>query len=104
MEKPKPHETELKAAWATNQGKIRLDEVGERIEWLIQNYFVKIGTINSGWDTVFQDPDDDRYWELIYPQSHLQDGGPALLRCIRAENVNDILKEIAKTRADDHEK
>lgn len=98
MEKPKPHEIELKASWIMDKGVMQLDKVGKRIEWLIHHYFKKIGTFNSGWNTIFQDPGDGRYWELSYPQGYMQGGGPALLQCVSTEKVGDVLKEIAATK------
>lgn len=59
--------------------KIIADHNCTRIEWLTANYLVKITTDSSGWDVLYKDPNDNRYWELIYPNSEIHGGGPPSL-------------------------
>jgi hypothetical protein len=61
------------------QGKIVGDEASQRIYDLVNTHLIKLGHDQSGWDTVYQDPTDGRFWELIYPDSELQGGGPPSL-------------------------
>ncbi|MGE0364310.1 MAG: Imm27 family immunity protein [Phycisphaerales bacterium] len=46
------------------------------------NVLVRIGSSTDGWDTLYRDPGDNRLWELLYPQGHMQGGGPPTLRQI----------------------
>jgi len=69
----------ISGRWETVAGKVRADEVCRRIEDLITNYLVELGKDASGWDRLFVDPSDGRYWELTYPDSQLHGGGPPRL-------------------------
>ena len=55
------------------------DDACKRVQWLSQNYLIKVATDYSGWETLYRDPEDDRYWELTYPHSHMHGGGPPSL-------------------------
>jgi hypothetical protein len=69
-------------------GQMRADSVSERIRWLTSHHLRKIGVskYSGAWETLFQDPDDGRFWELTYPQSEMQGGGsPALSLLTRDE-------------------
>ena len=78
--KLKPEEIELKGQWNFNGSEVENDAVCDRIEWLVENQLKQINTDKSGWDTLYQDPYDNRFWELIYPQSHMHGGGPPMLK------------------------
>ena len=58
------------------------DAAAARIDRLINGLLIKIGTDLSGWETLYRDPQDGRYWELTFPQSEMQGGGPPRLRHI----------------------
>ncbi|MEI6200518.1 MAG: Imm27 family immunity protein [Enhydrobacter sp.] len=62
---PQPDETELNDA--------------PRIYGLIGGRFQKLGHSGDGWDTLYRDTVDGRFWELTYPQSHMHGGGPPRL-------------------------
>lgn len=101
MKPLEPHETELIAGRYDNDGpELRADEnyrmfelankrysvnqpVWDRINWLIENKLVKvgIGKESGGWEHLFRDPADGRYWLLTYPFGALQGGGPPSLLC-----------------------
>ncbi|MBC7556289.1 MAG: hypothetical protein H7195_04935 [Chryseobacterium sp.] len=80
--KLKSEETKLIGNWIFDNEKIITDPVSERINYLIKNYLIKIKTDESGWDILYQDIEDKRYWELIFSQSNLQGGGPPSLLSI----------------------
>lgn len=66
-------------------GRTRLDgsdEQSERITWLVNNYLTKIVSDGVNWTILYQDPEDKRYWELVFPQGELQGGGPPSLLLI----------------------
>jgi hypothetical protein len=87
MRKIAPHETEITGQWVVSQGRVIRDENCERIEDLAKNHFVLLGHDWSGWRTLYRDPDDNRLWELIYPESGLHGGGPPALRFISDESA-----------------
>ena len=72
-------EIALRGSWKFDGKKVLKDSVCERIEYLISNYLKKVASDSSGWNTLYQDPQDNRYWELIYPNSELHGGGPPSL-------------------------
>jgi len=87
--KLKHDETELVGKWVEVDGQVRADAVCERIKWLTSHDLKKI-TISKqwgAWETLFQDPDDGRYWEQTYPQSEMHGGGPPSLKCLSREQA-----------------
>jgi hypothetical protein len=78
-------EKRLIGKWIYDDGSVPKDKVSERIEWLINNQLEKIGIDKSGWDILYIDPADNRLWELTYPESEMQGGGPPTLICISNE-------------------
>jgi hypothetical protein len=83
----KPSETVLTGQWILQGGRPVVDDVCKRILALTGSYLVEVGRDTSGWDTLYRDPTDGRYWELTYPQSELQGGGPPQLRCLTADEA-----------------
>ena len=77
-----PHETKLCGKWRVVDGKVVEDEVCKRIRRLTADSLVRIATDASGWDILFQDPADGRYWELTHPSSGSHGGGPPCLQTI----------------------
>ena len=73
------HETEIIGKLVLKEGKLVKDANCLRIYDLTENYLRKIVTDDSGWCVLFQDPHDDRYWELVYLESYMQGGGPPSL-------------------------
>lgn len=77
-----PNENDLRGQWVLVDGKMVKDEVTKRIETLIEKYLKRIKADESGWNTLFCDPSDGRYWELTYPHSEMHGGGPPRLGVI----------------------
>lgn len=82
MKKLQPHEQELVGRWLFLKNKMVADENCRRIEELIDDHLMKLATDESGWDILYQDPPDGRYWELIHPQSEMHGGGPPALTSV----------------------
>lgn len=80
-------EEKLIGKWIYENGSIHKDKVSDQIEWLINNQLKRIGTDKSGWDVLYIDPADNRLWELTYPESEMQGGGPPTLICISNEEA-----------------
>jgi Immunity protein 27 len=83
-----PTETELIGRWEMVDGRVRGDTTCQRIEWLTSSYLEKITACGGGWETLFRDPDDGRYWERRYPMGEMQGGGPPSLFLLSAEKAN----------------
>ena len=84
----KSSETVLTGKWLTSQGAAVADEICRRIHALTQNHLVELGLDANGWDTLYRDPTDGRFWELTYPQSGMQGGAPPQLRCLSSTEAN----------------
>jgi hypothetical protein len=88
-ERPRPYEEEIICLWTDVGGKLVGDPECNRIKLLTTNYFEKLGTDESGWATLFRDPEDSRLWERIYPLSHMHGGGPPALYCLPEEKAKE---------------
>lgn len=75
-------ETILKGQWIIKDGKILEDDVTKKIKFLIGYVLKKISDSKDGWSQLYIDPEDNRYWELTYPDSDSQGGGAPQLACI----------------------
>ncbi|MES2416533.1 MAG: Imm27 family immunity protein [Bacteroidota bacterium] len=73
------NETKITGNWILDGAKVVEDENCKRINWLRSNYLMKIATDETGWIILYQDPEDKRYWELVYEHGELQGGGPPSL-------------------------
>ena len=77
----------LEGKWISSGNKVTRDEVCKRIEWLVSEVLSKINADELGWETLFQDLKDKRFWVLFYPQSELHGGGPPSLRLISEDEA-----------------
>jgi hypothetical protein len=77
-------ERQLTGSWVAPQGSTVHDEVDRRILWLVSRRLAARGVANGGWDQLYQDPRDGRFWELTFPQGSLHGGGPRRLECVTA--------------------
>lgn len=86
--KIKAEETILKGGWKLSGGKsMEADSVSKRIEWLITKYLIEVGEDESGWNKLYQDPEDNRYWELTYLESQTHGGGAPQLENIAPQEA-----------------
>lgn len=88
-------ETEIRGTWTFRNGQSEGDESCARIEALTSGHLREVTRDPSGWDILYIDPDDGRFWELIYPQSEMHGGGPPLLRCLSKDEVREKYGETA---------
>jgi hypothetical protein len=58
------------------------DDIDGRILWLVRHRLRPRASANGGWDQLFIDPRDDRYWELTFPRGTLFGGGPRQLTAL----------------------
>lgn len=74
-QKLRAHETRLVGKWYSTADGIVGNDACDRIDDVTENHIRRLSTDSSGWDTLYIDPDDGRYWELLYPQSEMHAGG-----------------------------
>ncbi len=86
------NETILKGSWVFKDGSMTNDSVSQRIENLITKYLIKIGEDNSGWNKLYRDPEDNRYWELTYPESESHGGGAPQLEFLSEQQAKNKYK------------
>jgi Immunity protein 27 len=79
-----PDETELVGAWASEGARVARDPVEQRIDAIVAS-LEEVARSSDGWDTLYRDPNDGRYWELTYPQSGMHGGGPRRLANVPSE-------------------
>jgi hypothetical protein len=77
-----PHETMICGEWQVVEGRMAAGPSVLRIRALIDTELEKIGTASGGWETLYRDSRDGRFWELFYPDGEIQGGGPESLRSI----------------------
>ena len=78
---------DLVGSWKMKGINVIGDAICERIEWLISDHLVQLGSDSSGWNELYRDPDDNRLWELTWPQSEMHGGGPPRLTCLSLEQA-----------------
>lgn len=82
-----PDESDLIGHWHLEDDAIVADETCKRIEWLINQHLVSVGSDPSGWDDLYRDPEDGRLWERTWPQSEIHGGGPPRLTHITIDEA-----------------
>jgi len=74
-----PNETEIVGSWVTVDGRMTEDDANHRITLLIETDLRHLATSKDGWEKLYRDTQDGRYWELTYYLSEMQGGGPRAL-------------------------
>jgi hypothetical protein len=82
-----PFETEIIGSWIFNNGKMAGDDVCQRIKSLVKTDLTLVAKDWSGWETLYRDDKDGRYWEHTYPHSEMHGGGPPALFVISSEDA-----------------
>ena len=80
-------EVRLDGRWELVGSQMVADAVCERIGTLIEKHLQRVAT--TGWDVLYRDPQDGRYWELLYPHSEMHGGGPPSLVRIAQDSVGE---------------
>jgi lipid-A-disaccharide synthase len=73
------NEFEIKGSWALVEGRMTEDEAVKRIRFLVDNALQYLATSKDGWEKLYRDPQDGRYWELTFPRGEMHGGGPQSL-------------------------
>ncbi len=74
-----PDEVEIFGGAIVDDRGLKSDHNTPRINWLIETKLIKIAVAGGGWETLYQDPADGRYWEQTYLESAMHGGGPPSL-------------------------
>lgn len=83
----KKDEQILVGRWLDRQGRVEKDEVATRIDFLTSNRLERIAASGDGWDVLFVDRNDGRFWELSHPDGASHGGGAPMLKAIDAAAV-----------------
>jgi hypothetical protein len=79
-----PGESELRGLWITSAAGVIEDPICQRSRALVKSDLQLVATSPDGWQKLYRDPSDQRHWELFFPESHMQGGGPPMLRLVPA--------------------
>ena len=74
-----------------NQGWERVLKETDRME--------RLGADGGGWETLYRDPDDGRFWKLTFPKGHLHGGGPPALILVSIDEVYDDFFLVPKSES-----
>ena len=85
MENISAEEIQIIGGLQIENGRAKNDAQSDRVWSLITTKLRKIAVAENGWEQLYQDPKDGRYWELYFPQGELQGGGPPALRVVSSE-------------------
>lgn len=83
------NETEIVGAWVMVNRRLTEDDTSHRINALIETELQHVATTRDGWEKLYRDIQDGRYWELTYPSGEMQGGGPPALFLINPEKAKE---------------
>jgi hypothetical protein len=85
------NENDLVGSWIQGKDGLKVDQISERILWLIATNLHKVADSpkSGAWETLYRDPADGRLWERTYPNGETQGGGPPRLRNITAVEARE---------------
>jgi hypothetical protein len=81
------NETEIAGEWIVVGGRIAADETTKRIEALVREHLEPVAVAGGGWEKLFRDPTDGRYWEQTFPRSEMHGGGPPKLAALSEQEA-----------------
>jgi hypothetical protein len=84
-----PEETLIAGSWKMENGQMVSDSEERRIDHLVTNELERIATSASGWEVLYRDPADGRYWEMFSPRGEMHGGGPRSLRALDPKSIQD---------------
>ena len=82
-----PDEKRIDGKWVVRFNSVVADANGRRIKKLLSKYLEEICRHENGWEILYMDPRDGRYWELTYPHGEWHGGGPQSLRVLTSDEV-----------------
>lgn len=82
-------EVEIRGLWFADGGRMTSDDACKRVQRLTAEYLQEVARAKRGWEKLYRDPVDGRYWEISYPFGGGQAAGPATLRCVELAAVQE---------------
>jgi len=79
--------SELIGSWIMTNGRMVEDGTSCLIRDLIQHRLQKVTVASDGWEVLYRDPQDQRFWDLTFPHGEMQGGGPRTLRVLSVEEA-----------------
>lgn len=89
MKRISPDESIIEGQWVESGKNVVGDDACKRIEWLVSGILENKGADESGWETLYQDPKDKRFWILFYRHSERHGGGPPSLRVAIKDEIEN---------------
>jgi len=77
-----PDESLIVGSWVKIDERMTADSELQRIRSLIANELEFIATSPDGWEKLYRDRLDGRFWEKFLPHGAMQGGGPESLRVL----------------------
>ena len=59
----------------------------------------RLNASGGGWETLYRDPDDGRFWKLTFPKSYMHGGGPPALILVSIGEVYDDFFLVPKSES-----
>ena len=84
-----PNETLISGSWTMIDGRMTPDSVLQRIRLLLEHDLEFVAVSPNGWDRLYRDPSDHRYWERFLPHGEMQGGGPESLRVLDSREAQE---------------
>ena len=89
-----PEETDLLGEWEVVGGVAVADATCKRIDTLVEQILQEVEVAKNGWDILYRDSEDGRYWELTYPHSSWHGGGPPRLTYLTTEEAKAKYRQV----------
>jgi len=82
---------EIVGKWIVDPtGRVTGDEAEAQIQDLIQNHLKRLADREGGWTVLYHDQSENSYWELTFPNSESQGGGPRKLTRLEAWRLREL--------------
>lgn len=82
-----PKEVLLEGRWIKTGTMVVADDTARRIEDLISSQLTRLNVSADGWEVLYLDKRDGRFWELSYPHKDWHGGGPPSLANITKDHA-----------------
>ncbi|RME38104.1 MAG: hypothetical protein D6794_05890 [Deltaproteobacteria bacterium] len=87
--KLKPDDRILTGLWLDLGSRMEKDSTWQRILWLTTNYLEPVAQDDERGSILYRDPEDGRYWELLFMRPELPEKGPPTLRFLEEEAARE---------------
>ena len=84
-----PNETLIVGSWVMAGGRMIADSEVQHIRTLVADELERVAIAPSGWESLYKNPRDGRYWEMFFPHSEMHGGDPEALRVVDLRSVQE---------------